>query len=258
MEIFISTICLLILAETTILTLKSTHKPLLNSNPKRKIYVDTSALMDQRLLPVMKTGFISDDMLIPRSVIHELQMLADGKDRDKRLRARAGLDVVRDLERIIHFNLEIIDDALDHTPVDDRLLELARTNRGIIMTNDFNLKKVAATEHIEVLSLNELALALKNDYASGEHTTVRIVAVGSGQDQGVGYLKDGTMVVVDRASQLVGQEAEIELQRTNQTAAGTMVFAKVLPDRSEKTSRGAKKVTNLAKRTLAKTKNRKK
>ena len=225
MEIFISTICLLILAETTILTLKSTHKPLLNSNPKRKIYVDTSALMDQRLLPVMKTGFISDDMLIPRSVIHELQMLAD---------------------------------ALDHTPVDDRLLELARTNRGIIMTNDFNLKKVAATEHIEVLSLNELALALKNDYAPGEHTTVRIVAVGSGQDQGVGYLKDGTMVVVDRASQLVGQEAEIELQRANQTAAGTMVFAKVLPDRSEKTSRGAKKVTNLAKRTLTKTKNRKK
>lgn len=258
MEIFISTICLLILIETTILVLKSTHKPLITANSKRKIYVDTSALMDQRLLPVMQTGFMSDDLLVPRSVIHELQLLADGKDRDKRLRARAGLDMVRDLERVVYFNLEIIDDALDHTPVDDRLLELARANHGVILTNDFNLKKVAATEHIEALSLNELALALKNDYIPGEHTTVKIVAVGSGQNQGVGYLKDGTMVVVDHASQLVGQETEIELQRTNQTAAGTMVFAKVLPGSTEKVPKPTKKSAALSKKNLPKVKHYKK
>jgi len=189
----------------------------------------------------METGFVSDDVLVPRSVIHELQMLADGKDHDKRLRARAGLDAVRDLERIVYFNLEIVDDALDHTPVDNRLLELAKSNHGVILTNDFNLKKVAATEHIEVLNLNELALALKNDYTPGERVTVKVAALGSGQNQGVAYLKDGTMVVIDRASQLVGKEVEIELQRTNQTAAGTMIFAKIAQS-NQKTSNSSSKV----------------
>lgn len=258
MELSVLIITLLILAETTVLILKNTNNPLKSPNSKRKIYVDTSALMDQRLLRVMETGFISDNLLIPRSVIHELQMLADGKDHDKRLRARAGLDVVRDLERVVHFNIEIIDDALDRTPVDNRLLELAKENRGVILTNDFNLKKVAATEHIEVLSLNELALALKNDYMPGEHATVKIVSVGSGQNQGVAYLKDGTMVVVDHASQFVGKEVEIELQRTNQTAAGIMVFAKIIAKTppSSKTTKTTRKILTTSRTTRKAQKNK--
>lgn len=228
MELFILIVILLILAETTVLVIKARQKPLLTSNQKRKVYVDTFALMDPRLLAVANTGFIGDDLIVPRSVIQELQLLADGKDHDKRLRARAGLDTVRDLERVVYFNLTILNDDLDRTPVDNRLLELARANRGVILTNDFNLKKVAATEHIDALNINELALVLRNEYLPGERTKVKIVTTGSGANQGVAYLKDGTMVVVDRADQKVGEEVEVEFERLNQSASGTLMFAKLV------------------------------
>lgn len=242
MNLFIIIITLVLLSETTILLIKSRQTPLINNNQKRKLYVDTSALMDPRLLAVAQTGFIGDDLIIPRSVIHELQLLADGKDHDKRLRARAGLDLVRDLERVVHFNLTILDDELDHTPVDNRLLELAKANRGLILTNDFNLKKVAATEHIDALNLNELALVLRNNYLPGERAKVKIIAAGSGPKQGVAYLKDGTMVVVDRGEQHLGEEVEVEFQRLNQTAAGSMMFANlVAPSRSVSSSRSITK-----------------
>lgn len=235
MNLFILIIILAIFAETTILTIKNSQKPLITTNQKRKLYVDTSALMDPRLVAVAKTGFIGDDLIIPRSVINELQLLADGKDHDKRLRARAGLDAIRELERVVFFNLTILDDALDHTPVDNRLLELARANRGLILTNDFNLKKVAATEHIDALNLNELSLVLRTEHLPGERTKLKITATGSGDKQGVGYLKDGTMVVVDRASSKIGEEVEVEFQRLNQTASGTMIFAKLVRARSRST-----------------------
>lgn len=228
MELLILLITLLLLAETSILLLKSRQKPLLSSQ-KRKIYIDTSALMDPRLVAVAQTGFISDDMIIPRSVIGELQLLADGKDHEKRMRARSGLDAVRELERVVHFNLTILDDPLDHTPVDNRLLELAKANRGAILTNDFNLQKVAATEHIDTLGLNALALVLRNEYLPGERASVKLIATGSGPSQGVGYLKDGTMVVVEKAKSRIGEEVEVEFQRLNQTAAGTMMFATLTP-----------------------------
>lgn len=226
MELFILSLSLLIFVETTTLIFRSTKRPLFNSSQKRKVYVDTSALMDPRLVAVAQTGFLSDDLIIPRSVIHELQLLADGKDHDKRLRARAGLDAVRELERVVFFNTQILDDALDYTPVDNRLLELARANHGLILTNDFNLKKVAATEHIDTLNINELALVLRHEYLPGERAQVKILAVGSGPDQGVAYLKDGTMVVVDHAARRVGEEVEVEFYRLNQTAAGSMLFAR--------------------------------
>ncbi len=232
MELLILVITLILLAETSILLLKTRQKPLLSSN--RKIYVDTSALMDPRLVAVAQTGFIGDDMIIPRSVIGELQLLADGKDHDKRIRARAGLDAVRELERVVYFNLTILDDPLDHTPVDNRLIELAKSGRGAILTNDFNLQKVAATEHIDTLNLNALALVLRNEYLPGERASVKLVSSGSGPSQGVGYLKDGTMVVVEKAKNYIGKEVEVEFQRLNQTAAGTMMFAKLVSSSSSK------------------------
>lgn len=227
MEIFILVTTLLILSETSILILKSRKHPLITTNQKRKIYVDTSALMDPRLIEVAKTGFIGDDVVIPRSVTNELQLLADGKDSEKRLRARAGLDTVRELERVVFFNTTILNDELDHTPVDNRLMELAKANHGLILTNDYNLSKVAATEHIDTLNLNVLALTLRNQYLPGERAKVKIISVGSNPHQGVAYLRDGTMVVVDHASEKVGQEIEVEFIRLNQTASGTMLFAKL-------------------------------
>lgn len=220
-------IMLIILGETSILTLKSRKHPLITTNQKRKVYVDTSALMDPRLIEVAKTGFIGDDIVIPRSVTNELQLLADGKDSEKRLRARAGLDTVRELERVVFFNTTILNDELDRTPVDNRLMELAKASHGLILTNDYNLSKVAATEHIDTLNLNVLALTLRNQYLPGERAKVKIVAAGSNPHQGVAYLRDGTMVVVDHASEKLGQEIEVEFIRLNQTASGTMLFAKV-------------------------------
>ena len=231
MDLLLLLLTLIILSETTLLAVKTRSKPLITSHQKRKIYIDTSVLMDPRFLAVAQTGFIGDDLIVPRSVIHELQLLADGKDHDKRTRARAGLDTVRELERITFFDLTIYSDALDRTPVDNRLLELAKANRGFILTNDFNLKKVAATEQIEVLSLSELALALRNEYLPGERARVKVVATGSNAGQGVAYLKDGTMVVIDHGKSRLGQEVEVEFIRLNQTAAGTMMFARLARSR---------------------------
>lgn len=216
---------LLIFLETSFLLFRSVKKSPLSSNQKRKIYVDTSALMDQRLLAVAETGFIGDDLLIPRSVTNELQLLADGKDAEKRARARAGLETVRALERVVYFNASILSDELDHTPVDNRLLDLAKQNRGVILTNDYNLQKVAETEHIDVLNLNELALVLRPKFAAGDEVAVKILAAGSNPGQGIGYLEDGTMIVVDRAAKRIGEKVSARVIRVNQSASGTMVFA---------------------------------
>lgn len=218
---------IIIFLETSFLTAKS-FKKTIGSSGKRKIYVDTSALMDGRILAVAKTGFISDDLIIPRSVIREMQTLADGKDSEKRMRARAGMDVVNELERIVYFNTEILQDELDHTPVDERLLELAKKSHGLILTNDYNLGKVAATEKIEVLNINDLAMTLRGDFMPGERTKIKILAEGSNPKQGVGYLPDGTMAVVDNASKMIGKEVEIEFVRSLQTSAGRMMFANLV------------------------------
>lgn len=239
MELFILIVSLLILAETTMVFLKTRQKPLLNSNQKRKVYVDTSALMDPRLLAVAQTGFIGDDIIIPRSVTRELQLLADGKDSEKRLRARAGLERVRELERVVYFDTTILSDDLNHVQVDNRLLELAKANHGLILTNDYNLQKVAETEQIDVLNLNVLALALRAEYLPGERTQVKIVSTGSNPHQGIAYLRDGTMVVVDNASDKINKDVEIEFVKLNQTASGVMMFARLVRYQGNKNNKRA-------------------
>lgn len=219
---------LLILLETSFLVFRSVKKSPLSSSQRRKVYVDTSALMDPRLLAVAETGFIGDDLFIPRSVTNELQLLADGKDTEKRTRARAGLETVRALERVVYFNASILSDELDHTPVDNRLLDLAKQNRGVILTNDYNLQKVAETEHIDVLNLNELALVLRPRFAPGDELKVKILAPGSNAGQGIGYLEDGTMAVIDHADKRIGEKITAKVIRLNQSASGTMVFAKLI------------------------------
>lgn len=225
MEILIFVIVLILLAESTVILVKNLRKDTKKSG-RRKVFVDTSALIDGRILAVARTGFISDDLLIPRSVIRELQLLADGKGNDKRALARRGMDVARELERVVYCNTEIYEDELDRTPVDERLISLAKTHRGLICTNDFNLNKVAATEHIDVLNVNDLALALLDNTAPGTKLRLKIVEKGSNRGQGVGHLDDGTMVVVDHASKLIGKEINAEVARAHQTSAGRIIFAK--------------------------------
>lgn len=227
MELFILIIALLIFSETSVIFVKSLKKQPKKST-RRKIFIDTSALIDGRIVSIAKTGFIGDDLYIPRSVIRELQLLADGKDKEKRELARHGMDNANELERVVHCNTEIFADELDHTPVDERLIFLAKENHGLICTNDYNLNKVAATEHIDVLNVNDLAIAATGNIATGTKLRLKITEKGSNRGQGVGHLDDGTMVVVDNASKYIGKEVSAEVIRTHQTSAGRMVFAKKL------------------------------
>ncbi|MBR1802253.1 hypothetical protein IJ768_03455 [Candidatus Saccharibacteria bacterium] len=224
----------LILIETTFLVFKATRKNESRSG-KRKIYVDTSALMDGRILSIAKTGFIGDDLFIPRSAIRELQLLADGKDSEKRVRARFGMETANELERIVFCNTEIFEDALDRTPVDERLIQLAKANKGLIFTCDFNLQKVAETEKIEVLNPNELASELRSEFMPGDKFKLKISAEGQNPKQGIGYLPEGTMVVVDNAASNVGTEIEVEFQKYIQTNSGRMMFAKKVAHRQTTT-----------------------
>ena len=228
MNLFLIITILTILAETSYLTIRSS-KPFLSggNSQKRKVYVDTSALIDGRVVAVAKVGFLSDDLIIPRSVLRELQMLADGRDSEKRSRARSGLDNIKQMENLELCTVTILDDKLDHTPVDERLIELAHQNHGFILTNDYNLNLTATTEGINVLNVNDLALAVRQEYLPGETFHLKITSVGSNPKQGIGHLPDGTMVVVDNAHKKVGEEVDVEFVRYLQTSSGRMMFAKM-------------------------------
>ncbi len=225
MEYVTLIIVLIILAETTFLVLK---KRLVVRSGQRKIYVDTSVLIDGRILNVARTSFIDGDLIVLKSVLRELQLLADSKDGEKRIRARAGLDNVSELERIIEVNTEIVDDGDDIKKVDDQLLKLAKENRGTVLTIDYNLIKVAEAERIPTLNINDLALAVRTEFLPGEKMRVKISEKGSGRGQGVGHLSNGAMVVVDGAGNKIGKEIEVEFLRFHETSSGRMVFAKIV------------------------------
>ncbi|MBQ8996780.1 TRAM domain-containing protein [Candidatus Saccharibacteria bacterium] len=227
MALFILIILIGVFAETSYLALKS-WRGTRRASGRRKVYVDTSALMDGRILTIAKTGFLADDFIIPRSVIREMQLLADGKDSEKRTRARAGMDVANELERVVYFDTEILDDSeYGRELVDERLLKLAKANRGMLLTCDYNLEKVAKTENIEVLNINDLALALANNFRVGDKFHIKVLEKGSNPKQGVGHLPDGTMVVIDNGEKLIGKEVEVEFVRFLQTSAGRMVFSRL-------------------------------
>ena len=224
MEIAILIIVLIILAETTFLTLR---KRLTMRSNQRKIYVDTSVLIDGRILNVARTGFIDGDLIVLRSVLRELQLIADSKDNEKRTRARAGLDNVSELERIIEVNTEIVDDGDENKKVDEQLLKYAKENRGVVLTIDYNLIKVAEAEKIATLNINDLALAVRTEFLPGEKIRVKITEKGSGRGQGIGHLSNGAMVVVDGAGNKIGKEVEVEFLRFHETSSGRMIFAKL-------------------------------
>lgn len=225
MELFILLVTLGILAETSYLTLTK-RKPVRGS--KRRIYVDTSALIDGRILDIAKTGFMDGDLIILKDVLLELQLLADGKDPERRSRARAGLETVSELERVININTEIVDEKADSKKVDEILLKLAKENKAVILTLDYNLIKVAEAEKIETLNINDLALAVRTEFLPGERVEIRITEKGANRGQGVGHLSNGAMVVVDRAADKVGKNVTVELTKFHETSAGRMVFARLV------------------------------
>lgn len=155
-----------------------------------------------------------------------MQLLADGKDSDKRARARAGLETVAELERVVNVNTEILDNGGRYKKVDEELLKIAKETKGAILTLDYNLIKVAKAEKIETLNVNELALALRNEFLPGEKIKIKILEKGSNRGQGVGHLDDGTMVVVENAANKIGKEIIVEFVKFYETPAGKMIFAR--------------------------------
>jgi len=223
-QLVIIGVLLVLLGEVTYLV---TKLPRQTGGKKRLMFVDTSVLIDGRIVAVAASGFISDTLVIPRSVIGELQFLADNADADKRARARHGLDIVRELQQLEGIDIQILQDGSKAKEgVDERLLNLAKKHGGAICTIDYNLNKVAVVEGITVCNVNDLAKNLRMAYLPGEKIMLEITQKGQDGHQGVGHLTDGTMVVVEHASGHIGQTVEVEFIRSLQTAAGKMMFAR--------------------------------
>lgn len=224
MEFFILFFTIMIFVETTALIIRK-YKPTLGG--RRKIYVDTSVLIDGRILKIAESGFIDGDLIILKSVLLELQLLADSRESDKRIKARAGLENVSALERVVSVNTEVVDDTGGLRKVDEELLKYAKDNKGTILTIDYNLLKVAEAEKIPTLNINDLALATKVDFTPGEKMQLKIIEPGSNKGQGVGHLQDGTMVVVENAASKVGKEILVELVKLHESSTGKIIFARI-------------------------------
>lgn len=229
MEIITIILLLIIAAETTYLVAVNTKKSV-SKKAGRPIFVDTSVLIDGRIIAIAQSGFIgSDTLFIPRSVIGELQYLADHADTEKRSRARHGLDIVTELQAMPNVKVEIFQDGSKaEEGVDERLLKLAKQYSGVVCTIDYNLNKVAQVENIIVLNVNDLAMSLRMAYLPGEKILLELTQKGQDGHQAVGHLTDGTMVVVEHANKFINKTVEIEFIRSLQTAAGKMMFAKLV------------------------------
>src|SRR5437763_9268807 len=195
----------------------------------KKIYkiLDTSVIIDGRIADIAETGFLDGVLVLPQFVLRELQLVADSADSLKRNRGRRGLDVMQRIQKMASITVQIVEDDFPGIrEVDLKLIELAKLYEAKIITNDFNLNKVAQLQGVDVLNINELANALKPIVLPGEGMKVFILKEGKEYNQGVAYLDDGTMVVVDNARKMIGKTVDISVTSVLQTSAGKMIFGK--------------------------------
>ncbi|PYX10876.1 MAG: PIN domain nuclease [Acidobacteria bacterium] len=189
--------------------------------------LDTSVIIDGRISDIAETGFLDGIIVIPQFVLRELQLVADSADSLKRNRGRRGLDILQRLQKVASLQIQIVEDDFPAVrEVDLKLIELAKLYEAKIITNDFNLNKVAQLQGVEVLNINELANSLKPIVLPGEAMRVFILKEGKEYNQGVAYLDDGTMVVVDNARKMIGKTVDISVTSVLQTTAGKMIFGK--------------------------------
>lgn len=190
--------------------------------------IDSSAIIDGRMAEIVKSGFLEGDLLVPRFVVEELQRLADSADAEKRARGRRGLDYVRKLQHESQ-RVRIVDvDYADLAEVDAKLLRLGTELAADVVTTDYTLNKVAEIQGVRVLNVNELANAVKSAVLPGEEIAVKVLREGREQAQGVGYLDDGTMIVVEEGAMMVGSRVRAEVTSVLQSPSGKMVFARLL------------------------------
>lgn len=193
---------------------------------QRPMLLDTSALIDGRVLDLGATGMVQAPVVIPRFVIEELQRLADSSDRTKRARGRRGLDMVARLQREPRLDLSIDERAMPGVNVDQMLIEMAREQHAIIITTDSGLARVAGIQSVPVINMHDVANAMRTTVVTGESMRLLVVKGGEQPGQGVGYLDDGAMVVVENGGSLIGQEANVVVTGTLQTSAGRLIFAR--------------------------------
>ncbi len=200
-----------------------------DKQPHRNVKVlDTSVIIDGRIADIAEAGFVDGALVVPEFVLRELQVVADSTDSSKRQRGRRGLDMLQRMQSNDKIQVQIVpNDFPSIREVDLKLLELAKKWEAKVVTNDFNLNKVAHLHHVEVLNINDLANALKPVVLPGERMNVTILKEGKEYNQGVGYLDDGTMVVVDHARKLIGRSVQISVTSVLQTASGKMIFGKM-------------------------------
>lgn len=192
------------------------------------IILDTSVIIDGRVLDICQTKFLEGRFIVPRFVLQELQQVADSSDSMKRNRGRRGLDVLNRLQKTPHVSVKIDEENFENvTAVDEKLVKLAKVFGAKVLTNDYNLNKVAELQGVTILNINDLANALRPVVLPGEEMDVRIVKDGKEHNQGVGYLEDGTMVVVDNARKSIGSQVRVTVTSVLQTSAGRMIFAKL-------------------------------
>ena len=192
----------------------------------RPTLLDTSIIIDGRILDIAATHLVQGTLIVPRFVLDELQLVADSADRIKRARGRRGLDILQQLQNAPQIDVTILDRDTEGPGVDQKLISLAQETRGRIMTNDFNLNKVATLRNVDVINLNDLAKALQPVVLPGELMVVRVVKPGESGTQGVGYLDDGTMVVIEGGRAYLHRDVELSVTSTLQTSAGRMIFGK--------------------------------
>ncbi|HEU0167807.1 MAG TPA: PIN domain nuclease [Chloroflexota bacterium] len=193
---------------------------------KPPILMDTSSIIDGRIADISQTGFIFGELVVPKFVLLELQHIADSSDALRRNRGRRGLDMLNRLQKESPVTVRILDVDVDGAPdVDGKLVNLAKRINGSILTNDFNLNRVAELQGVLVLNINELANAVKSVVLPGEDMSVQVIQEGKEQGQGVGYLDDGTMIVVENGKRYIGSGVDVVVSRVLQTVAGRMIFA---------------------------------
>ncbi|WP_242956577.1 PIN/TRAM domain-containing protein [Tyzzerella sp. An114] len=191
--------------------------------------LDTSVIIDGRILDLLHTGFIEGKIIIPNFVLDELRHIADSADSLKRNRGRRGLDILNEIQKQLDVPVEIIDfNTKENLEVDIKLLKMAEKIDAFVMTNDFNLNKVAEFQGVKVLNINELANAIKPVVLPGEEMTVTVIKAGKENGQGIGYLNDGTMIVVEGGNKFIGETMNVVVTSVLQTAAGRMIFTKII------------------------------
>lgn len=196
-------------------------------NKECSILVDTSVIIDGRIADIAKTGFLPATLIIPHFVLNELQYIADSAESLRRQRGRRGMEVLSELQKDKNINVVLSDmDVENVREVDEKLVVLARQMKAPILTNDYNLNRVAELQGVQVLNINELANAVKSILLPGEELSIKVIQEGKEQDQGVAYLDDGTMVVVENGRDYLDKEILVTVTKVLQTAAGRMIFSK--------------------------------